>query len=161
MLNSASLVSVSHCQTRTSPSTKEEPCAIGRATVPHTVLPCSALGNAALGTAMPSAPSGMPLKIFAFGEPLTQVVPTEKPAAQHTVSSQLTMLSCNYTQPLPELCGKSVYPSPSNWRREDLPFLIEVTLLDVPIHTTGCRTKFLIRQLGMLVFCFSDIPLLI
>lgn len=127
--------------------------------MPHTVLPCSALGPAALGTAVPSAPSGMPLKTFAFGEPLTQVVPTEKPAAQHAVSSRLTTLSCNYTQPPPELCGKSVYPSPSNGRREDSSFLSEVTLIDVPIHTTGCRTDFPIRQLGMVVLClFQTFP---
>lgn len=121
------VVSVSHRKTRTSPRTNEDPCAMGRAAVPQTVLLCSALGAAALGTAMPSAPSGMPLRIFAFGELLTQVIPTEKPAARHTVSSQLTTLSCNYTQPLPELGGKSVYPSPSNGRRKDSPFLIEVT----------------------------------
>lgn len=121
------VVSASHLS-RTSHGTKEEPCAMRRAAVPHTVLPGSAPGIAALGTAMPSAPSGILLEIVAFREPLTQVVPTEKPTAQHTVSSQLTTLSCNYTQPLPELCGKSVYPSPSNRRREDLPFLIEVTL---------------------------------
>ena len=110
---------------------------MGRAAVPHTVLPCSAPGTAAFGTAMPSASSGMTLKIFAFGEPLTQVAPTEKPAAWHIVSSQLTTLSCNYTQPLTELCGKSAYPSPSNGRREDSLFLIEMTLLEVPIHTAG------------------------
>lgn len=122
------VVSVYHHEARTAPGTKEEPRGMRGAAVPHTVLPCSALGTAALGTAVPSAPSGMPLKILAFGGPLTQVIPTEKPAARLTVSSQLTTLSCNYTQPLPELCGKSVYPSPSNRRRADLLFRIEVTL---------------------------------
>lgn len=37
------VVSASHRETRTFPGTKEKPCTMGRASVPHTVLPCSAL----------------------------------------------------------------------------------------------------------------------
>lgn len=107
----STVVSVSHHEACASPGAKAERCSVGTATEPHTTLPCSALGAAALGMAMPSAPSGLPFTIFAFGEPLTQVVPHEKTAARHRVSRQPAMLSCNYTQPLQDLCGKSVYPS--------------------------------------------------
>lgn len=147
-----------HHELSISPGKKEQSCTMGKTAMPYTVLPRSALGAALLVRAVPSAPSRMPLEIPAFEEPLTQIVPSKKPATWHRASIQLTTLSCNYTQPLMELGGKSVYLSPSNRRREDSRFLTEMTLLDVPIHITGCRTKFLIKQLGILVFYFSYIP---
>lgn len=96
----STVVSVSHHEACVSPGAKTEPCTMGKDAEPYTVLPCSALGTAALGMTVASAPSGLPLKIFAFGEPLTQVIPHEKIPAWHRVSCQPTMLRCDYTQPL-------------------------------------------------------------
>lgn len=63
--------------------------------MPYTLLPCSALGTAVLARAVPSAPSWMLLEIPAFEEPLTQIVPSKKPATWHRASIQLLTLSCN------------------------------------------------------------------